>query len=64
MMARKLRPKEMKTKTASYRVTPRFHAALKRAAEADRRCVSQWIDLELENVLKAKGFWNKRDLSP
>jgi predicted HicB family RNase H-like nuclease len=41
----------------SFRITPSLHAALKRAAEADRRSVSQWIELELEASLKAKGFW-------
>jgi hypothetical protein len=57
MIKKTARSKEMRSRTVSYRVTPRFYAALKRAAKADRRYVSQWVDLELETVLKEKGFW-------
>ena len=48
--------KELSDAPISFRIRPTLKTALEAAAEADRRSVSQWIVLELEASLKAKGF--------
>jgi hypothetical protein len=49
--------KEAREMPMSFRIKPSLKAALEKAAEAERRSVSQLIELELEAAMKAEGFW-------
>ena len=40
----------------SFRVRPSLKAALEKAAKADRRSVSQLIEIALEAAMREKGF--------
>jgi uncharacterized protein (DUF1778 family) len=48
--------KESRDMPMSFRITPSLKAALEKAAEAERRSVSQIVALELEAAMKSKGF--------
>jgi hypothetical protein len=48
--------KEAREMPMSFRIKPSLKVALEKAAEAERRSVSQMIELELEAAMKAKGF--------
>lgn len=47
-----------KTKVVSVRMSEAMHARLSRLAAADRRPLSQFIEIVLEDYLRAKGEWN------
>jgi predicted HicB family RNase H-like nuclease len=48
--------KEPRAMPMSFRITHSLKTALESAAAAERRSVSQLIELELEAAMKAKGF--------
>jgi hypothetical protein len=58
MPGKKITPpvKETRDVPVSLRLRPSLHKALIAAAIADRRSVSQMIEIELEEAMKAKGY--------
>ncbi len=46
-----------KSKVVSVRMSEAMHAKLARLAAADRRPLSQFIELALEQFLREKGEW-------
>jgi predicted transcriptional regulator len=47
-----------KARVVSVRMSDAMHAALVRLATKDRRPLSQFIELALEDFLRAKGEWD------
>lgn len=48
-----------KARVVSVRMSEAMHAVLVRLAAKDRRPLSQFIELALEDLLRAKGEWDE-----